>query len=122
MNYVLLFLGVIVLLYFWSAMREKIDKEEAEILSRDGHAEFIRSHYPGLVEAVMDMTGWPIGKERDDAVLIRENESDYVGLLQHSGRLMVAFVENKQLIQQWSYPVGTSNDQILTDISHYVGN
>lgn len=121
MTYIIVFLAVIALFYWKSKAFEKIDREEKEALSKDGHATFIRTHYPDLVEEVLELTGWSIRKERDDAVFIRKSETEYIGLLQHSGRLNVVYVRKKQLIQQWHYPVGTGNEAILKDIALYVG-
>ena len=120
MTYILLFIALIAIFYFRSAMSKKIDQEEAEALSKDGHATFIRSQYKGLVEEIEHLTKWPIGKERDDAVFIRKTETEYVGLLQHSGRLSVVYVYNKQLVQKWEFAIGTSNTEIIEKISHYV--
>jgi len=120
MTYVLVFLAIIALFYLKGKAFEKIDREEKEALSKDGYAAFIRKHYPNLVEEIQEITGWSIGKERDDAVFINESEFEYIGLLQHSGRLNVVYVRNKQLIQEWHYPIGTSNKDILRDITHYV--
>ena len=72
------------------------------------------------MEEIEHLTKWPIVKERDDVVFIRKTETAYVGLLQHSGRLSVVYVYNKQLVQKWEFAIGTSNTEIIEKISHYV--
>lgn len=121
MTYIIVFLAVIALFYWRSKVFKKIDREEKEALSKDGHATFIRTHYPNLVEDIQKLTGWSIGKERDDAVFIKGSDAEYIGLLQHSARLNIVYVFNKQLIREWKYPIDTSNKVILGDIAHYVG-
>lgn len=120
MTYIIVFIAIIALFYWKSKVFEKIDREEKEALSKDGHARFIRTHYPDLVERIIELTGWSIGKERDDAVFINNSETEYIGLLQHSGRLNVVYVVNKQPVQEWKYRIGTSNEVILKDVSLYV--
>ena len=98
----------------------KLDRKHEEYLKKDGYAEFIRSHWPNLVEQIESISGLAIKKERDDAVIIGDANVTQVYLGQDMGRLSVIYIRQGQVIQQWKFEQSIPTQDIIKQIYHYI--
>ena len=98
----------------------KLDREHEEYLKKDGYAEFIRSHWPNLVEQIESISGLAIKKERDDAVIIGDASVTQVYLGQDMGRLSVIYIRQGQVIQQWKFEQSIPTQDIIKQIYQYI--
>ncbi len=99
---------------------KKIDDDEQNSLNKDGYATFIRNSFPGLVSEIANITHWDIYKERNDAIFIGEKEKEYLNLTQHSGKLRIIYIRNKQVIHEWDFKKGVETTEIINSIIKYI--
>lgn len=120
MKWVIIIAIIVISIVIKKRYFEKLDREHEEYLKKDGYAEFIRSHWPNLVEQIESISGLAIKKERDDAVIIGDANATQVYLGQDMGRLSVIYIRLGQVIQQWKFEQSILTQDIIKQIYQYI--
>lgn len=120
MKWVLIIIAAVVLSVLKNKYFKKLDREQEEYLKKDGHATYIRSHWPNLIEQVVSISGLSISKERNDAVIIGDTNATKIYFGQDLGRLAVVYIRKGQVIQQWKFDQSSSAQDIINQIYQYI--
>ena len=120
MKWIIVVIIAIVLIVIKNKYFQKLEAEHEEYLKKDGYASFIRTNWPNLVEQIVSISGLPINKERNDAVIFGNVDEEQVHLGQDMGRLMILYIVERQIIQKWIFEKTASTEDVINEIYHYI--